>query len=198
MAWDATGALTQYLNIGAQPAASLGPLLSALAVSVQNAIEAQLGRTLETYSYFEAYNGNDRPYLCLRHDPIQAVSAVSLNGVDLTVLDPKAAPVFPAVTQVSVASDRAMLYRTDGGLWYSGIQNVLVQYEAGLTEADGETPEALRMAVVYWAGQLFRDRDRLGISSQQMTGQVTAYTREVPDFVAQLIAPFRRPFLPVN
>lgn len=195
--WDAAAALSQYLNLGAQPSASLGTLLTVLAESVQQAVEAQLGRTLATQTYYEAYDGNDKPYLYLRHDPIQTLSSVTLNNVPLTLQDPAADPVYPS-PQVCLTSTRDSIYRADGWVFSSGYRNILVQYEAGLTEANGDVPAALQMAVVYWAGALFRDRDRLGLSSQTMTGQMTGFTREVPDFVHQLIQPFKRPLFAVT
>jgi len=195
--WDASGALQQYLNIGAQPAATLGNLLTVLADSVQQAVEAQIGRTLTTRTYYEAYDGNDKPYLYLRHDPVQTIASVTLNNVPLTVQDPTADPTYPAA-QVCLTSTRDSLYRADGWMFYGGYKNILVQYDAGLTGADGEPPSALQMAVVYWAAALFRDRDRIGLSSQTMTGQMTGFTREVPDFVHQLIWPFKRPLFAVT
>ena len=169
---DWSSRIAAYLNLGADSQGSRGELLAALGGSVQEAIEARTGRRFEAQDYTETYDGNGRRTLFLRWDPVISVTSVSVDGDALTDW---------------VARDNGVTLKY-GSVFPEGIGNVEVVYRAGWEVA----PPALVQAGVYWAASLFKDRDRLGISSIGAGGQTSSYAREIPAFVEKLIAPFVR------
>lgn len=164
--------IAAYLNLGTDTLGSRGELLAAIGSSVQAAIEARTGRTFEAKDYTETYDGNGRRTLFLRWDPIVSVTTVTVDS--------------DVWTDYAVRDGSVTLKY--GALFPCGVDNVEVVYRAGY-----ETPpEALVQAGVYWSAEIFKDRDRIGISSIGAGGQTSSYVRDVPPFVEKLIAPFVR------
>ncbi len=191
--WNA--ALRQYLKLDAASDATLGALLATLGGACQSAVETQIGRTFDVRGYTEYYDGNGKPDLFLNWDPIVTVPSLSVDGQAVTIGDPLA-PTYPPAACV-VMSNKAGLSLTDGSLFFRGFSNVLVTYTAGLADPDLLVPPPeLVFAVTYWAGMLFKDRDRLGISSNIVGQQTTTFTRVIPDAVKLMIAGWRRPLKP--
>lgn len=198
---DFTGALTSYLTIGAAPAAALGSLLSDLGSQCQAAVEREIGRTFDNIQYCEAYDGNDRPILYLRHDPIVSISSVSISGTALTVqasptFNPLVPPSWP-LPQVIVQGGAPAIRLTDGTTFWGDIQNIIVVYTAGLTDpSTGSPPPDLVRAVVQWAGFLFKQRDRLGWKSQTVGDQMVTFDENIPTDIVAMIARWKRVLIP--
>jgi hypothetical protein len=196
MEW--TDQIAAYLYpSGAAPSGVSGDLLQALGDSCQSAIERAIGRTFEQAPYYELYDGDGRPILYLSHDPIQSLVSVTIDGCPMTVQTaiPSAPPTFP-LPQSIVKQNRSAIVLTDGSVFSAGFQNVGVSYTAGIANVGGDIPGDLKLAVVYWAAQLFKDRDKLGISSITAGQQVTTFTHNIPTDIGQLINGWRRAFLP--
>jgi hypothetical protein len=197
---DWNGTLTQYVKIAPNADANIGALLGALGDGFQAAVEREIGRTFDPVDYFEAYDGNGRSVLYLEHDPIQALASVSVFGSPFTIqaspiLDPANPPTYP-LPQCVVKRGGQALQLTDGSCFDWGVQNVFVGYTAGLSPKGGTPPQDLVRAVCYWAAMVWKDRDRIGLSSLTTGQQVTAYTRVVPPDVDRLISGWRRAFVP--
>jgi hypothetical protein len=193
VAWDLQ--IAQYLKL-ANPDATTGGILSAIGAGCQGAVERAIGRTFDTKSYSETYDGNDRRILFLRHDPVVSLTTVSIYGSpSLSTTLPTVPTYAPAVAMIEPTGQGVLL--TDGTVFSAGIQNVRVVYNAGLSDLETDQPPAdLVFAVTYWAAMLFRDRDRLGLASETVGAQVTAYTRTLPLGVAAMCAAWRRPVIP--
>lgn len=169
---DWSSRIAAYLNLGTDSLGSRGELLAAIGASVQEALEARIGRRFEAQDYTETYDGNGRRTLFLRWDPIVSVTSVEIDG--------------DAWTDWVVREGAVTLKY--GAVFPEGVGNIEVVYRAGWEVA----PPALVQAGVYWAAAIFKDRDRLGISSLGAGGQTSSYAREIPAFVEKLIAPFVR------
>lgn len=176
---DWSGKLAQYLKLGADATAQRGDLLASLGDAVQGAMERYMGRTLGVMTYSEVYDGNDKPILFLRNDPIVSVSSLTINGASVTVGDPLA-PTYPPA---DVVIRGAGLYRTTGCVFPAGYSNVIVSYSAGFAVP----PAEIIQAGVSWAAVLFKDRDRAGLASEGAGGQSTSFVREMPPFVKTVL-----------
>lgn len=169
---DWSSQIAAYLNLGTDTLGTRGALLAAIGSAVQAAVEARIGRRFEAQNYSETYDGNGRRTLYLRWDPVVSVTTVTINS---------------GVWTDYVVRDGAITLKY-GSVFSEGIGNVEIDYRAGY-----ETPpDALVQAVVYWSAAIFKDRDRIGISSSGAGGQSTSYTRDIPAFAEKLIAPFVR------
>ena len=192
---DWSSPIAQYLKMDAGAASVSGGLFATMGSACQASVERAIGRTFEAKEYTEAYNGNDRGTLFFRHDPVLSVASVTISGAAMTIADPDV-PVYPTA-QIAIEPTAQGIVRADGGLFSLGFSNVIATYTAGLAAVDGGAPPAdLAFAVTYWAGMFFRDRDRLGLSSETVGAQVTAYTRALPPSVVQMIRAWRRPLIP--
>lgn len=169
---DWSSRIAAYLNLGTDTLGSRGELLAAIGASVQEAIEARTGRRFEAQDYTETYDGNGRRTLFLRWDPVISVTSVSVDSDAWTDW---------------VARDGAVTLKY-GSVFPEGVGNVEVVYRAGYATP----PDALVQAGVYWAAAIFKDRDRIGISSIGAGGQNSSYAREIPPFIEKLIQPFVR------
>lgn len=174
--------IVQYLKLGANPDTSLGQLLQGLGDACQSAVEHFIGRTLDTKSYTETYDGNGRRMLFLRHDPVVSLTSVSIYGSP----------------SLSVAADKQGVLLTDGSSFASGLQNVQVSYTAGLTDVESGAPPAdLVFAVAYWASLLFKNRDRVGENSRTVGDQLSTFTMALPPDIKQLVARYQRWAVPL-
>lgn len=171
---DWSSQIAAYLNLGSDTLGTRGALLAAIGSAVQAAVEARIGRRFEAQDYSETYDGNGRRTLYLRWDPVVSVTSVTIDS-----------GLWASTSYV--VRDGAVTLKN--GSWFPcGIGNVEIDYRAGYTTP----PDALVQAVVYWSAAIFKDRDRIGISSSGAGGQSTSYTRDIPAFAEKLIAPFVR------
>ena len=168
---DWSSKISAYLNLGAKETTERGALLASIGESVQAAIEKRIGRTFEPAAYVDTVDGNGRRMLYLPHDPIIAVTAVT---VDSTALD----------LTLFVVRDKAGLVLKDGAVWSEGVGNIVVTYTAGYELP----PVDLVQAGVRWAAGIFRHRDRIGQASTGIAGQSTSFTEEMPAWMEKTIA----------
>lgn len=178
--------IAAHLNLDAETTTRRGALLAEIGASVQDLVETTIGRTFEARDYVEAYNGSDRDFLFLRHDPIISVSRVTVNGSEVAVADLTSAPVYPPPPIVVDAP--ACIRFTSGNVFPAGVQNVVVEYRAGYRVA----PPALVRACVAWAALIFKNRERIGLVSQSAGGQSTSFSEEPPDFVRAALTAYTR------
>jgi len=161
-------------------------LLTAIASAVRSEIERETGRTFESAAYTEAYDGNGRAVLYLRHDPILTVTSITLDGSALTV-GAGTSPVYPPVQCVWDGDVKRIgcIRLTDGSAFSYGIQNVIVTYTAGW----GTAPDSLVRAGVMWSSHIFT----AGRFPSQQNANVVALG-ERPKTITAMIAPFRKPW----
>ena len=178
----------KYLNLGTGAAATLGDLLAMLGDSVQARIETMMCRTFGVEDYVEVRVGNGKSVLYLEHDPVRTLTSVVMDNVPVTS---GLSTVYP-IPRCVIHGNSAAIRLTDGSTFEG---QVIVTYSAGLAE-DGVPPADLVGAGVLWIAQLFKDRDRAGISTVTAGGQTMTVDRKVPPFVADAIAQHRRLVLP--
>lgn len=183
---DWAGKAAEYLHLGADATAARGTLLASLGSAVQAEIERYCNRTLDVLSYTEVYDGNGMPRIYLRHDPVVSLTSVLLDGTALTV---GAATTYP-LPDVTVRGE-SCISRANGNVFPLG-STVVVTYDAGYAVA----PPEIVQAGVSWIALLFKERDRAGLSSENVGGQTTAFDRKMPPFVELVLNNFRRGYVP--
>ncbi len=198
--WNAQ--ITQYLNLGVESLPtpttppSRGTLLAALGSACQSAVERRIGRTFDVQTYTEIRDGNGRNALFLNWDPIVSVTSLTIDGSAVVVGNPQLPPTWPLARVIASPTLDALRF-TGGGCFSCGIGNVVIGYSAGLANPNvGAPPDELVFAVVYAASMLFRDRDRIGLSTVTVQEQVTSFFRKLPDEVALMLTQWRRPWKP--
>lgn len=179
---DWSSACAEYLRLGAGAAGASGALLASIGGAVQGAMERYLSRTLDAVSYTETYDGNDRQTLYLRHDPVTAVSSLSIGGTAV-----------PSTDYVIHAAGAAL--KLTGGLFHAGTANIVVTYTAGLSGPNGPPPELVQ-AGVSWVAVIWKDRDRSGIQSESAGGQNVTFTREMPPITKMILDKWKRGYVP--
>ena len=178
-----SSACADYLRLGAGAAGTSGALLASIGGAVQGLMERYISRTFDAVTYTaEAYDGNDRQTLYLRHDPVTAVSSLTIGGTAV-----------PSTDYVIHANGAAI--KLLGGVFHAGTANVLVTYTAGLSGPDGPPPELVQ-AGVSWVAVIWKDRDRSGISSESAGGQNVTFTREMPPITKIILDKWKRGYVP--
>ena len=179
-----SSAIAAHLNLDAETTTKRGVLLAEIGGGVQSLVEQTIGRTFELKDYVEVYSGTGRDFISLRHDPVVSVSRLLVMGSEVTVGDP-AAPVYPPA---DVVIESPFIRFTNGRVFPVGFANVQVEYRAGYRVP----PPDLIRACVMWAALIFKNRDRIGLSSQSLGGQSTSFTDDPPAFVTRVIAAHTR------
>jgi hypothetical protein len=195
---DWTNQIAQYIfPSGAKPNADVSGLIQALGDACQGAVEREIGRTFDVVPYYDIFDGDGRTVLYLPHDPIQSLTSLTIDGAVFTVqsslYSPANLPTWP-LPQCIIKRGNSAIMLTDGSAFSVGIQNVGVGYTAGLADSGGSVPNDLAFAIVYWAGLLFKDRDKLGIANVNAGQQLTSFTHNIPSDVRSMIAGWRRTF----
>lgn len=103
---------------------SFDTLLEILINHISSTFDKIVGRNLAERTYVsQLYDGNNKRRLYLKHYPINSVSALTVNGVELTEGTDK---------NFIIYADEGYLWRV-GGNWAKGNQNIDVSYKAAYT-----------------------------------------------------------------
>ena len=155
--------------------------LSALVTAASGFVASYLNRPVLSASYVETHDGNGQSFMLLRNGPITAVASVAFAGLTLTTA---ADPV--ALTHGFLFNDRTL--RLIGDRFPHGLP-VVVSYTAGYAAV----PADLAQAAVELAGEAFRRRDRIGLSSKSLGGQeVVAFSqKDMNDTVRAILANYQ-------
>jgi hypothetical protein len=176
--------LTSITNVeawlGLAPGNSDEATLERLITAVSNATESYCSRTFAETDYTETRDGSGGYRLTFRNTPVTAVSSVTIDG-DAVMPSPG------APQSGYLFSDTALTLI--GQKFCRGLMNVFIAYTAGYAT----TPGDLEQAVIDWIAHVYREKDRIGFTSQNLAGQVTSYLiRDMPPRVATLLAPYKR------
>lgn len=162
-------------------------LLQRLALAASEFIERRCARTFGQAGYVERRNGNGLACLSLRAQPVTAVHSLSINGV--------------AVAEATAWDGRGWALESSwrlvllGGLEFTrGGMNVVVSYTAGYTAAT--MPDDLVQACCHMAALMYKERDRIGLSSKSVGGESISYSGDVPDVVLATIQTHRAVAIP--
>lgn len=145
----------EWLGLKTQDA---DPVLSRLITAVSAYIESWLSRPIATLTTTETYNGNGGTAMQLRGYPIQSVTSITVDGQPCTLFH----------------FDDANLIRDDAGFFNRGQANVIVTYTAGFAVI----PEEISQCAIEMVALRFKERDRIGITTQALGQGNTSYTRD--------------------
>jgi hypothetical protein len=187
---DWAARVAQYLKLGVKDTTERGELLAAIGGAVESAMERKTGLTFDKTTFRELYDGGGRDTLFLRHAPVLSVSSLSVLGSTITVgsLDGDAAVWPPPACLLDGASAKLTL---NGGAFPFGA-NTFVVYDAGFDVL----PADLVQAGVDWAAAIFKDRDRVGLSNENVGGQSFGITHDIPKRVNDALLRWKRTFIP--
>jgi hypothetical protein len=124
-----------------------------------------LNRNILSSSYVnEKYNGNGHQSIRLRNWPITAVSSVAVNGTQLTVSA-------DGITNGFIFDDNHVyiLPGTSIDRFCKGVMNISIGYTAGYATV----PFDVEQACVELVSRKFKERTRIGMTSQSLGGQET-------------------------
>ena len=156
-----------------------GTLIGELITAVSVGMEGDAGRQFGLQTYTETYDGRGGTQLPLRNRPIVAVTSVAIDGVTLPRLSSAHAGYYFDTTRLLLTGYR----------FAPGAANVLVVYEAGFATI----PADLRLAATQIAGTWYRERSHVGMSSQTLQQQVTAFiNQDMPPNARRVLDRYKR------
>lgn len=162
------------------PSAADTALLTRLITAVSDLVEQWCGRAFLSAAYDEAYDGNGRQVLLLNATPVTAVAALTVDG---RAIAPQGAW---GQAGYSFSGTAVMLC---GYTFGRGRGNVQVAYTAGYATV----PASVEQAVIDLVAMRYRELDRIGMASQAVGGETTAYViRDMPPQVATALATWQR------
>lgn len=149
-------------------------LLQRLVTAQSILITDWLSQPIKSVTVTEVYDGTGTPNLVLRAFPVTAVSAVSIAGVALT-------------PTAWTSDDIGVHLVTD--YFDKGRANVSVTYTAGYATA----PSSIEQACIELVCFRYRERDRIGISTQALAQGNTTYSlKDFPEQVLTLLKQYKR------
>jgi hypothetical protein len=155
-------------------------LLTRMISAYSQHLQQWISRDLLSASYVEYYDGNGGNRLITPNYPVTAVSAVYVDGVSI-----------PAASGVTGAGYR---FSPDGIILngYSftrGMSNVQISYTAGFAVV----PPEIEQATIDLIGNHYREKDRIGISSKNLSGETISFiVKPFPDWVKDILLQYRR------
>lgn len=158
-------------------------LLAGLIASESAFILSWLSRDFEVALRTELFSGNGRTERFLSHTPVQAVTAVKVGG---TTIPAAASPEEPGFF---LYEDRVLLC----GYRFAWGHVCRIVYDAGVEEV----PADVRQACVELVALRYRTRERIGLKSKGLAGEVTSFeTAAMPEHVRGILRPYRKVMLP--
>lgn len=175
--------LTTLANVAGwlrySPNAADSALLSRLITAASDFVEAWCGRTFLSRQYDELRSGNGHRMLSLNNAPCTAVASVTIDGLAI----PAAAN--PTSSGYRFTDTMVIL---NGWCFRPGVANVELIYTAGFATV----PPSVEQAVIDLVALRYRELDRVGMASQSVGGETTAYViRDMPPQVATALASWK-------
>lgn len=159
-------------------------LLERLITATSGVIEQYVNRTLLTHDVVEELDGTGGTKLAFREYPVTAVTSVTVDG---TVIPAAAGPL-----DLGYVVGRYSI-KLRGYTFNEGYSNVSIEYTAGYAEV----PPDVEQACIAYVSFLYKDRDRIGISSKGLAGEQTTFSqKDMPAFVKQALSSYRRVITP--
>src|SRR5690348_1221403 len=169
----AAGDLTTLANVKAWFSPPLATttddtLLTRLISAASQYIQSWLGRQIASQNYTETRDGAGGRKLVLGNAPVTAVATLSIDGIAIPLASgPSAAGYLFSATTIYLQSY----------LFTPGYQNVAVAYTAGYAV----TPPELEQACIELVALRYKERDRIGQISKNLSGETISFTqKDVP------------------
>ena len=159
-------------------------LLARLITAASGWIQTWLNRQIASQSYDELRNGHGRQVMPLANYPVTAISGVTVDGVAIPPAPDTQSPGYRLVNNQVVLN---------GYHFRRGYGNVEIIYSAGYAS----TPPDIEQACLELCALRYRERDRIGLTSQAMGiaggTQTTAYsTKDMTDGIKTLLSRYRK------
>jgi hypothetical protein len=156
------------------------PLLTRLIGAASAAAQSWCGQNFASATVTETRDGTGGRRLAFGQTPVTSVQSVTIDGI---TIPPSPAPGQPGY--LWSATSLSLVGYSFG--WSLG--GVVIAYTAGYATV----PADLAQAVLEWAGEIYRAKDRIGMSAETLGGQATPFlVAQMPPRVGQLLAPYRR------
>lgn len=153
-------------------------LLTRLTLAASELIERSCQRVFGQTTYTETRNGTGGRFMVLNNRPVTAVSSLTINGITIPQSTSFTTDGWVIESPWKVTL-RGYTYRFD-----EGVQNVQITYTAGFATV----PADLSQACCLMVGLLYKERDRMGISSKSVGGENISFTRDdMPPSVLQTV-----------
>jgi hypothetical protein len=155
-------------------------LLQRLIDAIGAAAESWCARSFAAQAFAETRDGTGGTRLAFANTPVSVVASVLVDGV---AIPPSPGAPLPgylfSATAVTLVGFR----------FRRGQSNVALAYTAGYATI----PADLEQAALDWAAHVYREKDRIGMTSETLQGQVTAFlVKDMPPRVQALLQPYRR------
>lgn len=153
-------------------------LLTRLLSAASDFAETYCNRQFSVTDYVEVRDGNGQARLSPFQYPITAIAGVTICDQAIPALSGTGGGYFLA--------GRSIVLR--GYVFDRGTANVVLNYSAGFDVI----PDAVQQAVIELVAMRYRERDRIGLSSQHAAGETTSYSlKDMPASAATLLAQYR-------
>lgn len=169
--------------LGLAPGNADEALLASLITAASGFVQTWCDRQFASQSYTESWDGKGARRMPFPHSPVSAVASVTIDG-----------QAIPASTDNGVASPgfffAPKMLMLSGYRFTQGFGNVQVAYTAGFATI----PADVAQAAIDLIALRYREKDRVGKSSESVGGQQTnAFTiRDMPPQVATILAKYQR------
>lgn len=155
-------------------------LLAALITAVSEFIVSSINRPVLSSVYAETRDGSGGRTLSFAVTPVTAILNLSIDGRDIPPAPDDFRPGY------RFGPTRLSLY---GFRFTPGLDNVAIEYTAGFATVPGELAQACTQLVAL----RYRERDRIGLNSKGLAGEVTSFLQKaMPDDVAAVLQRYRR------
>lgn len=154
-------------------------LLTRLITAASGFVEAWCDRTFLSTSYTENRDGDGGRRLPMRNKPLTAVTSLSIGTQTIPAGDANMTPgYFFNDSSISL----------NGYCFHRGLGNVSITYTAGYATV----PFEVAQATIELIALRYKERDRVGLSSETVAAQTTAFmVRDMPPSVATLLQSYK-------
>lgn len=153
-------------------------LLTSIVAAANSVVLSYLGEDdLGVTTYTERYNGTGSASLVPDHGPITTVDTLSIDGRPLKAVDLAQRP------WNGFDFDKDVVVLHGGEKFIKGLRNVQITYQAGYTSV----PAQVKQAAVYIASQMYKRKDRIGVSSKSIGPETISYTTNDLDASAKML-----------
>jgi uncharacterized phiE125 gp8 family phage protein len=161
-------------------------LLQSLLNGASNWFEKQTGRQIASQLYNETYNGNGSRALTLAQPKVTEVVSVIVNGVEVNPRTSSTSSDGYFFQGSNVYMDNASAAINN---FPEGYGNVQVTYVAGYPSV----PYDVRQAVIWMAGNWYRERTRIGVMNSSVGGENISYqTLTLPIHIQATVDAYKR------
>jgi hypothetical protein len=155
-------------------------LLDALIKGESAFIESYCSRPFSVQEQSQLFPGNGKSQWTPKFFPITEVKSLKINGI--------AIPEAQDITSPGWFLSNDTIYLNGYAFAWSQVPNCACTYMAGLVPTNDIVHACNELVAIR-----YKERDRIGKSSESLAGETTAYiVKAMPDHVAAILKPYRR------